>query len=114
MSTVLQDVANFATEFSTDESLAECKARANIYRILSGAFLEEPTAEYLKAIRSPEVMASLKGLGVAFGPDFTAAPIEQLQEELAQEYAELFVVTGGCPASGINTIVWPLPAAAFF
>jgi len=95
---VLESVMNAETELSNGELVAECRARANIYRILSGAFLEEPTAEYLKAIRSPEVMASLKGLGVAFGPDFAEAPLEQLQEELAQEYAVLFVVTGGCPA----------------
>jgi TorA maturation chaperone TorD len=95
---VMESVTNAETELSNGELVAECRARANIYRILSGAFLEEPTAEYLQAIRSPEVMASLRGLGVAFGPDFTDAPIEQLQEELAQEYAVLFVVTGGCPA----------------
>ncbi|MBI5891562.1 MAG: molecular chaperone TorD family protein [Nitrosomonadales bacterium] len=95
---VLEGVINAEAELSDGELVAECKARANIYRILSGAFLEEPTAEYLQAIRSPEVMASLRGLGAAFGPDFTDAPIGQLQEELAQEYAVLFVVTGGCPA----------------
>jgi len=98
MTTAMLEGASAETELSDGELAAECRARANIYRILSGAFLEEPTAEYLKAIRSPEVMASLKGLGVAFGPDFAEAPLEQLQEELAQEYAVLFVVTGGCPA----------------
>ncbi|OGS90358.1 MAG: hypothetical protein A2Z95_03095 [Gallionellales bacterium GWA2_60_18] len=86
------------TELSGEELVAECRARANIYRVLSGAFLEEPTVAYLNALRSPEVMASLKDLGVAFGPDFTDVPVEQLQDELANEYAVLFVVTGGCPA----------------
>ncbi len=95
---VLESVMSAETELSNGELVAECRARANIYRILSGAFLEEPTTEYLEAIRSPDAMTSLKGLGVAFGPDFTATPIAQLQEELAQEYAVLFVVTGGCPA----------------
>lgn len=98
MSTVLQDVANLAIEFSTDELLAECKARANIYRILSGAFLEEPTAEYLNAIRSPAVMSSLLEMGVVFPDDFTAPPLAELLDTLACEYAVLFVVTGGCPA----------------
>lgn len=95
---VMESVMNAETELSNGELVAECRARANIYRILSGAFLEEPSVEYLDAIRSPEVAISLKGLGVAFGPDFTAAQTEQLQEELAHEYAVLFVVTGGCPA----------------
>ncbi len=95
---ILENVMNADTELSNGELVAECRARANIYRILSGAFLEEPTAEYLEAIRSPETMASLKGLGVAFDADFTGKPVEMVQEELAQEYAVLFVVTGGCPA----------------
>lgn len=86
------------TELSGEELVDECRARANIYRILSGAFLEEPTVEYLNALRLPEVMASLKELGVVFGPDFTDVPVEQLQDELSTEYSVLFVVTGGCPA----------------
>jgi len=95
---MLESAMNTESELSSDELIAECKARANIYRTLSGAFLEEPTTEYLQAIRSAEVMATLKGLGMEFDPEFSAMPIEALQEALAQEYAVLFVVTGGCPA----------------
>ena len=98
MTTVLQDTANAAAEFSSDELLAECKARANIYRLLAGTFLEEPTADYLNAIRSPAVTASLREMGVAFGEDFTGESLEKLQDTLACEYAVLFVVAGGCPA----------------
>jgi len=98
MSTVLQDAANFATEFSTDELLAECNARAGIYRLLAGVFLEEPTAEYLNALRSPAVMSSLREMGVVFSEDFTATPLAELLDTLACEYAVLFVVAGGCPA----------------
>lgn len=98
MTTVLQDTANAAEEFSNDDLVAECKARANIYRLLAGVFLEEPTAEYLNAIRSPAVMESLRDMGVAFAEDFTDTPLEQLQDTLACEYAVLFVVAGGCPA----------------
>lgn len=83
---------------SKEELAAECQARANVYRMLSGAFLEEPAVAYLQSLRSPEAMATLRALGVEFDVDFTATPLEQLQEELAQEYAMLFVVTGGCPA----------------
>ena len=98
MTTVLQDAANAAIEFSDNELIAECKARANIYRLLAGVFLEEPTMDYLNAIRSTEVTASLREMGVAFDKDLTDTPIGQLHEDLAQEYAVLFVVTGGCPA----------------
>lgn len=98
MTTVLQDVANATAELSSDELIAECKARANIYRLLAGVFLEEPTVEYLNAIRSPVVMASLRDMGAAFSEDFTDTPLGQLQDALACEYAVLFVVAGGCPA----------------
>jgi TorA maturation chaperone TorD len=96
--TMLQEVTNAEMEFSDAELVAECKARANIYRLLAGMFLEEPTADYLKALRSPEVLASLKDMGAVFSVDFTDTPLEQLQETLACEYAVLFVVAGGCPA----------------
>jgi len=95
--TMLQEVTNAETEFTNGELVAECKARANIYRLLAGMFLEEPTAGYLKALRSPEVLASLRGMGTTFAGDFTEAPLEQLQETLACEYTVLFVVAGGCP-----------------
>jgi len=97
MTTTLQDSTNAETEFSKDEQVAECKARAIIYRLLAGVFLEEPSVGYLNALRSPEVMGSLRAMGVVFSSDFTDTPLEQLQETLACEYAVLFVVAGGCP-----------------
>ena len=97
MTTILHDVADTETEFSNDELVAECKARANIYRLLAGMFLEEPTANYLNALRSSDVMVSLRSMGTIFAADFTETPLEQLQETLACEYAVLFVVAGGCP-----------------
>jgi TorA maturation chaperone TorD len=94
---MLQESVNTETEFSKDELVAECKARANIYRLLAGVFLEEPSAEYLNALRSADVIGSLRAMGAVFSGDFTDAPLEQLQETLACEYAVLFVVAGGCP-----------------
>jgi TorA maturation chaperone TorD len=97
MSTMLQESENTETEFSKDELVAECKARANIYRLLAGVFLEEPSTGYLNALRSADVVGSLRAMGAVFSGDFTEAPLEQLQETLACEYAVLFVVAGGCP-----------------
>jgi TorA maturation chaperone TorD len=97
MTTILQDVADADTEFSNDELVAECRARANIYRLLAGIVLEEPSADYLNALRSSAVTGSLKAMGAVFSSDFSVVPLEQLKETLACEYAALFVVTGGCP-----------------
>lgn len=95
--TMLQEVTNAETEFTNGELVAECNARAGIYRLLAGVFLEEPTAEYLNAIRSPAVMSSLLEMGVVFPDDFTAPPLAELLDTLACEYAVLYVVAGGCP-----------------
>lgn len=97
MTTMLQDVTNAETELSDSELVAEHRARANVYRLLAGVFLEEPTTGFLDALRSPEGMASLTGMGAAFAGDFMDVPVAQLQETLACEYAVLFVVAGGCP-----------------
>lgn len=97
MTTTLQHSENAETEFSKDELVAECKARANIYRLLAGVFLEEPSIGYLNALRSPDVIGSLRAMGAVFSGDFSDVPLEQLKETLACEYAVLFVVAGGCP-----------------
>ncbi|HLY96388.1 MAG: molecular chaperone [Sideroxydans sp.] len=94
---MLQDITNTEADFSNGELVAECNARANIYRLLAGVFLEEPSTDYLNALRSPEVLSSLRAMGAIFSTDFTSAPLAQLQETLACEYAVLFVVAGGCP-----------------
>ena len=97
MTAILQDTADTETELSNDELVAECNARANIYRLLAGIFLEEPSADYLNAIRSKDVTSSLRAMGAVFSSDVTDVPLDQLEETLACEYAELFIVTGGCP-----------------
>lgn len=98
MSTILQDAMDVEAELSEAELIAECKARSAIYRLLSGAFYEEPSIAYLQALRTPEVSGTLRSMGVLFGPDVTEAGLETLQDELACEYTDLFVVSGGCPA----------------
>lgn len=98
MTTAIQEADKQQTELGGDELIAECRGRANIYRLLAGMLLEEPTREYLAALRSPAVMASLQEMGVEFGQDFTEPSIEALEEVLSYEYGVLFVVTGGCPA----------------
>lgn len=97
MTTTLQHSENTEMEFSKDELVAECKARASIYRLLAGVFLEEPSTEYLNALRSADVSGSLRAMGAVFSGDFSDVPLEQLKETLACEYAVLFVVAGGCP-----------------
>jgi len=83
---------------SGEEARQDCLARANVYRLLAGALVEEPGADYLRALRVPENLAMLRELGVTFDADFAEPAPEILQEALACEYTALFVAPGGCPA----------------
>jgi TorA maturation chaperone TorD len=75
----------------------ECAARAGVYRLLSGVFVEEPGVDFLAALRSDSVLQSLADAGVTFDADFTATPLETLAEQLACEYTTLFAASGGFP-----------------
>lgn len=76
---------------------SDLRARANFYQMLAGAFVEEPGAEYLSALRAPEALAALAELGVQFDEDVTGVPLVELQQALAYEYTTLFASPGGCP-----------------
>lgn len=89
--------AAVAEPIEDTHSAAELRARASFYQLLAGAFLEEPGADYLGALRTPEAIASLAALGVQFDKDFTATALPELQDTLAYEYAALFASPGGCP-----------------
>ncbi|GAB1235255.1 molecular chaperone [Ferrigenium sp. UT5] len=96
MTSAIQDQAPAA--LSVAEQIAEYRARANLHRMLAGAFLEEPSQAYLAGLRSDEAGQTLQAFGVVFDDDFTKAPLPELQETLACEFAALFLVSGGCPA----------------
>ncbi len=76
---------------------AECGARALLYRLLSAVFVEEASAEFLSAMRTPEMLEQLAEVGIGFDADFTAAPLAELVDTLAVEYASLFAASGGFP-----------------
>jgi len=75
----------------------ECRARARLYRILAGVFVEEPSANFLAALREPGLLESLRDAGIAFDADFLEAALPTLADALACEYATLFASSGGFP-----------------
>lgn len=77
--------------------VAECQARAHLFRLLAGAFAEEPSRDYLQALRQPESLAALAEAGLEFDADFLQPPLAQLEDELACEFATLLAAPGGCP-----------------
>ena len=83
------------TPFNPQEAAEDCAARAGVYHLLAGVFAEESSREFLAALRQPESMAALAEAGLRFDADFTQAPLEQLEDVLACEYASLFASPGG-------------------
>lgn len=80
-----------------DAPVDEYRARARFYRLLAGAFAEEPSLAYLAALRAPEGLAALADLGWTFEDDFLVPGLDELHDQVACEYATLFTVTGGFP-----------------
>lgn len=81
----------------TELAIDDLRARADVYRLLSGAFVEEPSAAFLDALRQPESLRQLAEAGLAFDADFTDTPMADLVEQLAIEYTTLFANSGGFP-----------------
>ena len=79
------------------ERRAEYDARASLCRLLAGVFVEEADADFVRALRCPEVLASLAAAGVCFEADFLDAEEGALVERLACEYTTLFAASGGFP-----------------
>lgn len=82
---------------SSAEIAVECRARAAVYRLLAGVFIEEAAPGFLAALRAPAALRQLAEAGVRFDADFIEPPIEALTEALAVEYATLFAASGGFP-----------------
>lgn len=82
---------------SIAESIGECRDRADIYRLLAGVFVEEPSREFLAAVCEPRAQRDFFEAGLRFDADFTDAPLDELREALACEYTTLFAASGGFP-----------------
>jgi TorA maturation chaperone TorD len=75
----------------------ECLARASLYRVLAGVFVEEPSEAFVQTLRAPAFLASLSQLGILFDADFLTPELPELTDVLACEYATLFASSGGFP-----------------
>lgn len=83
------------TEVMEPSSIAN--GRANVYRLLSALYLKEVSRELLKTLKSEEVSEMLFDLGIDISKTLPDILEERLLDELASEYAALFIVPGGIP-----------------
>lgn len=93
----LTDPASPATGEARAALRDECLARAGVYRLLAGVFVEEPTPAFLAALRDAAVLHSLAEAGLRFDEDFLDTEVTALAEVLACEYTTLFAASGGFP-----------------
>lgn len=95
--TAIAETEGNETPLDSQQLRAECLARANLYRILAGVFVEEPSTNFLAALRQPGLLQALGDAGIAFDSDFLTSDLATLSEALACEYATLFASSGGFP-----------------
>jgi TorA maturation chaperone TorD len=68
--------------------------RSNIYGLLAAVFRQEVTSDLLQQIKDPQFLGVLSDLGVELKSDFFQKPDKELLDDLAVEYARLFLGPG--------------------
>ena len=80
------------TEKINMKELAE--HRSNIYGLLAAIYRREMTSDLLKQIKDPSMLEVLSNLGIELNNGFMKTPEHVLLEDLAVEYARLFIGPG--------------------
>ncbi len=75
----------------TKEMIETATQRSNIYGLLTLFFRTEITKEVLQHIKKPEFLSVLSDMGASLDDDFLHKNEDDLIEELAVEYARLFI-----------------------
>lgn len=91
------EVDDSQAELDPQQLQDECLARARLYRVLAGVFVEESSCDFLAALRAPEFLESMASLGIHFEDDFLKPSLPELEQSLACEFATLFASSGGFP-----------------
>lgn len=94
---VQDDAPASAQPLAPDVLRHECLARARIYRVLAGVFVEEPSTDFLATLRDASWLQALAQAGITFKTDFLEPDVTELAHVLACEYATLFASSGGFP-----------------
>ena len=78
------------TDLEVQNKAEGARIRSNIYGFLSSMFREEITAERLRQIKGPDIKEVLSEMGIQY-EIFSKKDQDQLLEDLAVEYARLFL-----------------------
>jgi TorA maturation chaperone TorD len=71
------------------------RQRSNIYGLLASVYRQEVNADLLHQVKDPQFLGVLSDLGIQLTSDFLQKPEEELLDDLAVEFAGLFLGPGG-------------------
>ena len=77
------------------QRMAVARQRSNVYGLLASVYRQEVTADLLDQVKDPQFLGVLSDLGIQLANDFLQNPAEELLDQLAVEYAGLFLGPGG-------------------
>jgi TorA maturation chaperone TorD len=75
--------------------MAVARQRSNIYGLLASVYRQEVNADLLHQVKDPQFLGVLSDLGIQLRSDFLQKPEEDMLDDLAVEYAGLFLGPGG-------------------
>ncbi len=81
-------------ETARKEMADNANARAQIYGLLAAIFRAEPSEALINELKAPAFVEIFSNLGLTFGDEFYQTPSQDLTEDLAIEYAKLFIGPG--------------------
>ena len=76
------------------QRMAVARQRSNVYGLLATVYRKEVTADLLHQVKDPQFLGVLSDLGIQLTSDFFQKPEEELLDDLAVEYAGLFLGPG--------------------
>lgn len=76
-------------------NVAKAKARANLYSLFSRVYLREVDKPFLDLLRGNDIAETLKESGFKFYDELISKKEEDLLEDLAVEFASLFLISPG-------------------
>lgn len=79
---------------ATAELAAVAKVRRNLYTFLSYVFLREPNGELITTLQEPGVVQAMQEMGIDLAATLDVGDKKQRVEDLAVEYARLFLGPG--------------------
>lgn len=76
------------------ERMAVARQRSNVYALLATIYRQEMSSNLLQKMKDPQFLRVLSGLGSRWEDDFSQKSEEGILEDLAVEYARLFLGPG--------------------